>query len=194
MDACYFYVKINTSYNSISMGSMDTKIHLVFELIYCQASHFLGNVIDNSQVDTVGKQFWSVNLIFGTDSNPVAGILDDPVKKYSTSPTHVSSLSAQSEMYSYHEKTMLSSCVRLFEPLKEYCTTNESQRNLGVISYILEAASNPHTSFCVVTHQVFKLECFQKTLSHLFQLCKWRIENKVQPNTTNQHLLVFQSD
>ena len=62
--------------------------------------------MDNSQVDAVGKRFSSVNLIFGTESNPVAGTLDDPVKKVSTSPTLVSSLSAQSDMYSYHEKTM----------------------------------------------------------------------------------------
>lgn len=108
---------------------------------------FLGNVMDNSQVDAVGKRFSSVNLIFGTESNPVAGTLDDPVKKVSTSPTLVSSLSAQSDMYSYYEKTMFSSCVRLFDPLKEYSTTNESQRNFGVISYIFEAASNLHTSF-----------------------------------------------
>ncbi len=35
-------------------------------------------VSDTSQVDAIGKQSTSVNLILGYLSNPVAGILDEP--------------------------------------------------------------------------------------------------------------------
>ena len=47
---------------------------------YFRSPNFLGNVIDKSQVDAIGKQLASVKAIRGYLSNPEAEILDEPLK------------------------------------------------------------------------------------------------------------------
>lgn len=56
----------------------------------------LGKVIVMSHVDTTGKQSQSVKEIFGVESKPVAGILDDPLRNFNISPIPTSLHSADS--------------------------------------------------------------------------------------------------